>query len=57
MKPVETNAVRKPLTHFRQAEAAKPEPKPYKLNAGEGLFIEVNRCGVIPPWRKPPASP
>lgn len=32
---------RKPLTHARQAETAKPEAKPYKLNAGDGLFLEV----------------
>jgi len=32
---------RKPLTHTRQAEAAKPEGAPYKLNAGDGLFLQV----------------
>lgn len=32
---------RKPLTHARQADTAKPEAKPYKLNAGDGLFLEV----------------
>jgi integrase len=32
---------RKPLTHSRQAEVAKPEAKPYKLNAGDGLFLIV----------------
>jgi hypothetical protein len=31
----------KPLTHSRQAEAAKPEAKPYRLNAGDGLFLQV----------------
>lgn len=33
--------VRKPLTHTRQADTAKPEAKPYTLNAGNGLFLEV----------------
>lgn len=33
--------LRKPLTHSRQAEAAKPEDKTYTLNAGDGLFLEV----------------
>lgn len=37
---------RKPLTHVRQAEAAKPEEKPYKLNAGDGLFLEVTPKGA-----------
>jgi len=32
---------RKPLTHTRQAEVAKPEERPYKLNAGDGLFLQV----------------
>jgi integrase len=32
---------RKPLTHTRQADTAKPETKPYTLNAGNGLFLEV----------------
>jgi integrase len=32
---------RKPLTHTRQADTAKPEAKPYTLNAGGGLFLEV----------------
>jgi len=32
---------RKPLTNARQADTAKPEAKPYKLNAGDGLFLEV----------------
>jgi len=32
---------RKPLTHARQAETAKPEEKTYSLNAGDGLFLEV----------------
>ena len=36
---------RKPLTHHRQAEAAKPEAKPYKLNAGDGLFLEITPKG------------
>lgn len=36
-----TSIDRKPLTHARQAETAKPEAKPYKLNAGDGLFLEV----------------
>ena len=33
--------VRKPLTHARQAEAAKPEDKPYMLNASGGLFLQI----------------
>ncbi len=33
--------IRKPLTHARQAETAKPEEKTYSLNAGDGLFLEV----------------
>jgi integrase len=33
--------VRKPLTHTRQADTAKPEAKAYTLNAGSGLFLEV----------------
>lgn len=36
---------RKPLTHSRQADTAKPEEKTYKLNAGDGLFLEVNPKG------------
>ncbi len=36
---------RKPLTSHRQAETAKPEAKPYKLNAGDGLFLEVTPDG------------
>ena len=36
---------RKPLTHARQADTAKPEEKPYKLSAGEGLFLEINPNG------------
>lgn len=36
---------RKPLTSARQAETAKPEAKPYKLNAGDGLFLEVTSAG------------
>lgn len=36
---------RKPLTHSRQAETAKPEAKPYSLNAGNGLFLEVTPEG------------
>ncbi len=38
-------AERKPLTHARQVEAAKPEQKTYKLNAGDGLFLEVTPAG------------
>jgi integrase len=34
-------AARKPLTHTRQAEAAKPEDKPYMLNASAGLFLQI----------------
>ncbi len=34
-------AIRKQLTHTRQADTAKPEEKAYKLNAGDGLFLEV----------------
>lgn len=33
--------VSRPLTSARQAETAKPEAKPYTLNAGDGLFLEV----------------
>lgn len=40
-----TTAKRKPLTHARQAEVAKPESKPYTLNAGDGLFLEVQPDG------------
>lgn len=36
---------RKPLTHARQADTAKPEEKPYKLSAGDGLFLEINPKG------------
>lgn len=36
---------RKPLTHARQAETAKAESKPYSLNAGDGLFLEVTPEG------------
>ncbi len=36
---------RKPLTHDRQADTAKPEVKLYHLNAGEGLFLEVQPTG------------
>lgn len=36
---------RKPLTHARQAETAKPESKPYSLNASGGLFLEVTPKG------------
>lgn len=38
-------SARVPLTHSRQAETAKPELKPYKLNAGDGLFLEVTPKG------------
>jgi len=38
-------AERKPLTHARQVDAAKPEQKTYKLNAGDGLFLEVTPTG------------
>ena len=38
-------ATRKPLTHARQAEAAKPEKTAYKLNAGDGLFLQVMPSG------------
>lgn len=34
-------ADRKPLTHTRQAETAKPEAKPYTLKVGDGLFLKV----------------
>lgn len=40
-----TTTTRKPLTHARQAETAKPEAKPYSLNAGDGLFLEVSPDG------------
>jgi hypothetical protein len=36
---------RKPLTSAIQAEKAKPEAKPYKLAAGEGLFLEILPTG------------
>lgn len=36
---------RKPLTHSRQAETAKPEAKPYKLKVDTGLFLEVMPTG------------
>lgn len=37
---------RKSLTHTRQAEAAKPEAKPYSLKAGDGLFLKVMPNGT-----------
>lgn len=37
---------RKLLTHTRQAETAKPEAKPYTLNAGDGLFLKVMPNGT-----------
>lgn len=37
---------RKPLTHARQAESAKPEVKPYSLKAGDGLFLKVMPNGT-----------
>ena len=37
---------RKPLTHARQAETAKPEKTAYKLNARDGLFLQVMPNGV-----------
>lgn len=43
-----TNSIpptRKPLTHVRQAETAKAEAKTYHLNAGDGLFLQVNPDG------------
>lgn len=39
-------ADRKLLTHTRQAETAKPETKPYTLNAGDGLFLKVMPNGT-----------
>lgn len=33
--------LRKPLTHVRQAELAKPEATPYNLSAGGSLFLKV----------------
>ncbi|GAB3285857.1 tyrosine-type recombinase/integrase [Parahaliea aestuarii] len=39
-------AERKPLTHARQAETAKPESRPYTLNAGDGLFLKVMPNGT-----------
>lgn len=36
---------RKPLTHARQAETARPEAKPYNLRAGSGLYLEVMPTG------------
>lgn len=41
----DTAAQRKPLTHARQAETARPEQKTYSLNAGDGLFLEVTPDG------------
>lgn len=41
-----TTAERKPLTHTRQAEVAKPEEKTYHLSAGEGLFLEITPDGA-----------
>lgn len=37
---------RKLLTHTRQAETAKPEAKPYSLNAGDSLFLKVMPNGT-----------
>jgi integrase len=37
---------RKPLTHTRQIDTAKPEEKTYSLNAGDGLFLEVLTTGA-----------
>ncbi|MAL94575.1 MAG: integrase [Haliea sp.] len=37
---------RKPLTHARQADAAKPEARPYTLKAGDGLFLKVMPNGT-----------
>jgi len=37
---------RKPLTHARQAETAKPEARAYSLNAGDGLFLKVMPNGT-----------
>lgn len=37
---------RKPLTHARQAETAKPEARPYKLKAASGLYLEVMPSGT-----------
>lgn len=39
-------ANRKLLTHTRQAEAAKPEAKPYSLKVGDGLFLKVMPNGT-----------
>lgn len=36
---------RKPLTHARQADTAKPEEKTYKLSAGLSLYLEVTPTG------------
>ncbi len=38
-------ADRKPLTHSRQAETAKPEARAYTLRAGSGLYLEVMPTG------------
>ncbi|MAC32062.1 MAG: integrase [Haliea sp.] len=37
---------RKPLTHARQADTAKPEARPYTLKAGDGLFLKVMPNGT-----------
>ena len=42
----EAPITRKPLTHTRQIDTAKPEKKTYGLNAGEGLFLEVLTTGA-----------
>ena len=39
-------ADRKPLTHTRQAEAAKPEASAYSLDAGGSLFLKVMPNGT-----------
>lgn len=41
-----TRKDRKPLTHSRQVDTAKPEEKPYTLNAGDGLFLEIMPNGA-----------
>lgn len=37
---------RKPLTHTRQADAAKPESVPYNLDAGGSLFLKIMPNGT-----------
>lgn len=40
------DASRKPLTHARQADTAKPEAKTYHLQVGDGLSLEITPEGA-----------